>query len=288
MPVNVMVFDRSPRGLVAVEGPDATSFLQSLLSQDVTPVSVGETVHSLLLHPNGKLDVILRATRITHESWWLDTDPAQAARLAGALGRYRIRVAVDIEDRTAQTGMLSVVGERVAAPEGLLCVPTEWDDVPGVDVIGARSAVAAFREELTRVRPLGTDEDLEALRIACGIPLVGIDVDERTIPQEAFLERNAVSFTKGCFLGQELVCRIDARGHVNRLLRRLRIDGRSVPPAGAELIAGGTVRGTVTSAARVPGEDRVVALAMVRREVEPPAEVVVRWPTGAATAVLIA
>ncbi len=288
MSAEVVVFDRSPRGLVAVEGADATSFLQSLLSQDVTPVGVGETVRSLLLHPQGKLDVILRATRTADQSWWLDTDPVQGAHLAAALGRYRIRVKVDIEDRTALTGMLSVVGARIDVPEGCIAVPTEWDATPGVDVIGPRAVVAAFREELTRERPLGTAEQLEALRIACGIPMVGVDVDERTIPQEAFLERDAISFTKGCFVGQELVCRIDTRGHVNRYLRRLCLDGRSVPPAGAEVVVDDTVRGEVTSAAAVPGEDRVVALAMVRREVEPPTDVLVRWPTGAVRAALVA
>jgi folate-binding protein YgfZ len=104
----------------------------------------------------------------------------------------------------------------------------------------------------------------EAIRIAAGIPRLGADLDDSVIPQEAFLDRSAVSFTKGCFVGQELVCRIDTRGHVNRYLRRLvPADPAAVLPVGADVVAGEKVVGAVTSAA--PG----VALAFVRREVAP-------------------
>ncbi len=93
---------------------------------------------------------------------------------------------------------------------------------------------------------LVTDDEYEAMRIEAGVPRQGLDIDETTIAQEAFLERDAVSFTKGCFLGQELVCRIDTRGHVNRLLRRLVADA---PLArGATVVADGKEVGTVTSA----------------------------------------
>ena len=103
-------------------------------------------------------------------------------------------------------------------------------------------------------------------------PKLGVDVTEKTIPQEAFLERSAVSFTKGCFLGQELVCRIDTRGHVNKYLRRLDVVGADRPEVGAEIRFGGDVVGTVTSVTP-PDGGPVVALGYVRREVEVPAEV---------------
>ncbi len=112
----------------------------------------------------------------------------------------------------------------------------------------------------------------EALRIEAGVPRQGSDLDGTTIPQEAFLERDAVSFTKGCFLGQELVCRIDTRGHVNRYLRRLTATEGDRPPLGAEIVAGDKVVGTVTSSAST-GALRWY----VRHEVEPPAEVELRW-----------
>ena len=110
------------------------------------------------------------------------------------------------------------------------------------------------------------------------------DVDDTTIPQEAFLEQDAVSFTKGCFIGQELVCRIDSRGHVNRFLRRVAdIDG-DWPPVGAEIVVDGKVVGALTSVA--PAELPTGALGYVRREVEPPSTVELRWDGGSARAVV--
>ena len=109
-------------------------------------------------------------------------------------------------------------------------------------------------------------------------------MDETTIPQEAFLEQSAVSFTKGCFLGQELVCRIDTRGHVNRFLRRFTGIEGDWPVPGAEVVAGGKVVGALTSVA----DDalRTGALGYVRREIEPPATVELRWDAGSARATI--
>ncbi|MFA5882823.1 MAG: glycine cleavage T C-terminal barrel domain-containing protein [Acidimicrobiia bacterium] len=270
------VFEHTPWGLVVVHGPDATSFLQAIVSQDLDPVGVGQTVPALLLQPQGKLEVAFRATRRGEQEWLLDTDPAYAARLAEGLTRYKIRVKVEIEDRTADTAMASVVGvtTAVGVAGALVVAPTVWGAAPGCDVLGSEAFVRGWvRDSGLRV---GTPEQLEVLRIEAGLPKLGVDVDDATIPQEAFLEVDAVSFTKGCFIGQELVCRIDSRGHVNRFLRRLAIPGGAVPPHGAEVLVGDKSVGHVTSAVAVPGEDRAVALAMVRREVEPPADVVIR------------
>lgn len=156
-------------------------------------------------------------------------------------------------------------------------LPTRWGELEGIDLLGPQEAVAAAWAALPADVPRWTAERLEAFRIEVGVPRLGVDVDDATIPQEAFLERDAVSFTKGCFVGQELVCRIDTRGHVNRYLRRLDIAGGTVPPAGAAVIVDGRERGVVTSAAVDPDANRVVALAMVRREVEPPAAARVQW-----------
>jgi folate-binding protein YgfZ len=287
------VVDRSPRGAVLVTGGDATTFLQSLVSQDLDGVDDGEGVHSLLLSPQGKLDVDFRAFRVG-DSWWLDCDADYGPRLAESLTKFRIRVKADIEDRTASTGMASFVG---AAPDGvpevahahrelggLRIVFTQWPGTRGFDVLGSPEAVAgwvtAVDPSIERLSP----EQFEVFRIESGVPRVGVDVDEKTIPQEAGLEVDAVSFTKGCFLGQELVCRIDTRGHVNRYLRRLRVDGRPRVPRGAVIVAGDKEVGAVTSVAQVPDEARTVALGMVRREVEPPSEVTLRWDGGEATA----
>jgi folate-binding protein YgfZ len=270
-------FVDSPHGLVVVNGDDSTSFLQSLVSQDLETIGDGESKRSLLLTPQGKLDVVFRITLVGDE-WWLDTEADHAPRLAASLTRFRIRVKAEIEDRTEATGMLSLIGGRTGGePEGMHAIATTWGDTDGVDLLGSIAATAEVLERLDSTVPRWTREQFEVFRIEHGMPRQGIDIDEKTIPQEAFLDRDAVSFTKGCFLGQELVARIDSRGHVNRYLRRLRVDGSDVPPRGATVVVGEKDVGAVTSAASVPGEDRAVALGMIRREVEPPATVTLRW-----------
>src|SRR5204863_7538437 len=109
--------------------------------QDLDPVAVGEAVPSLLLTPQGKLDVILRARRAAETEWWLDTDAAFGPRLAASLQRFRIRVDVELDDRTASTGMLSIVGGTVDVPAPLVALPTTWGDVAGGAVLGPRSGV---------------------------------------------------------------------------------------------------------------------------------------------------
>jgi folate-binding protein YgfZ len=283
--------DRSPRGLVVVSGADAGSFLQSLVSQDLDPVTDGDGVRSLLLAPQGKLDVEFRALRVG-DDWWLDGEAADAARLVASLTRFKLRVAATIEDLTAQSGLLTVFGDAGAAhvaamtavdvPDRVYAhvawascriVRAAWPGQVAIDIVGPRPALDAARRSLLEAGvPALTSAALEVARIRSGIPRFGVDVDDATIPQEAFLERDAVSFTKGCFLGQELVTRIDTRGHVNRYLRVLDVDGATVPPRGAAVELDGK---SVVDPAGV-----VVALGMVRREVEPPATVVVRWEGG--------
>jgi folate-binding protein YgfZ len=262
VPENVTVTNpfhaRIARDLVVVSGPDATSFLQSLVSQDLDAVAVGGTVKSLLLQPQGKLIVDFRATRVADDTWWCDCEGGFGSTLADGLNRFKIRVKVDIETPAVST--VAVRGEVApTAPDGVRLVPA-WD---GVDAIGPAAAVDEFRSTLTT--PEVDAAAYERARIEAGVPKLGADMNDKTIPQEAFLERDAVSFTKGCFVGQELVCRIDTRGHVNRYLRRLRSDDELI--VGAPITAGDKVVGEVTSSA---GD---VALAMIRAEVEPGATV---------------
>ena len=274
------VFTRAPRDVVVVSGPDATTFLQSLLSQDLAPVAVGETTHALLLEPRGKLVVDLRATRVGTDEWWCLCEAGFGAVLAPGLTRFRIRVKVEIEDRSASIAAVSVrgpdavsLGAAAAEHHGAVAVRVDWPGSPGVDVLAPFGAADAIADELTQAGAVEIgDADYELLRVEAGVPRQGFDIDETTIAQEAFLERDAVSFTKGCFLGQELVCRIDTRGRVNRLLRRVRSD--AALDRGAIVIAGGKEVGTVTTAAGTVG------LATVRHEVEPGATVSVRTPAG--------
>jgi folate-binding protein YgfZ len=275
------VFARIDRDLVVVSGPDATSFLQSLLSQDLDPVAVGESIHALLLEPKGKLVVDLRAARVNETDWWCLCEAGFGAVLAQGLSRFKIRVKVEIEDRSADLTALALRGadapaiqaQALDASRPIAAIRSDWRDEPGVELLGEPAAIDALVPELVKAGAVEIDADAyEALRIEAGVPRQGDDIDERTIAQEAFLERDAVSFTKGCFLGQELVCRIDTRGHVNRLLRRLRSD--SPLERGASIVADDKEVGTVTSA--VGG----VALATIRSAVEPGHEVTVRQASG--------
>jgi folate-binding protein YgfZ len=286
------VVDRSERGLVRVTGRDARSFTDSLVSQDLTVLHDGEGAHSLLLQPQGKLTADFRVVQIGAEELWLDTDEGFGPVLAEGLNRFKIRVQVDVSDASAESGQLTVHGPEaaavvagalgVAAPDvqhahvawrGARVVRADWPGSIGVDVIGPRADVEAALRTLVEAGVARADPSaLEIVRIEAGVTRQGFDIDDSTIPQEALLERDAVSFTKGCFLGQELVCRIDTRGHVNRQLRGLTVEGEVAREA--EVVAGAKVVGRVTSVARSPRRG-VVALAMLRREVEPGALVTV-------------
>jgi folate-binding protein YgfZ len=281
----LVVVDRPERGLVSVEGPDAVSFLQSLVSQDVGALPVGGNAHTLLLTPQGKLDVDARAVRVAEERLWLDTEPGFGARLTDSLRRFRIRVKAEIVDESAAFGSLAVRGPGAAGLRSLVGAPAATLDVAwpfgdAFDVVGPTATVDTLRRAfLDAGASACTPAELETLRVEAGAPRQGADLDDRTIPQEAFLERDAVSFTKGCFLGQELVCRIDSRGHVNRFLRSLRVADGSRPPVGAEIVVDGKVVGSLTSVTPVP-EPEWWGLGFVRREIEPPADALLRWDGG--------
>ena len=302
--------DRSARGAVLVDGPDALKFLQSLLSQDIHALADGQGAHALLLQPQGKLDTDLRFLRVG-DTAWLDCEVGRAEGLAASLRRFKIRIKAEVTDRTGEWGCLMLRGPEVAAlleaagapplPDELHAhvpwggearlVRADWPGGPaGADVVGPVSELAGIWAALVQAgfTPAGLTA-YEAARVAAGVPRQGWDIDEKTIPQEAFLELDAVSFTKGCFLGQELVCRIDTRGHVNRLLRGLRIDPASIattPPAGAGIVVGDKEVGALTTVARA--EEGLLALGYVRRDVEVPADVVVRWDGGEVPAVAAA
>ncbi|MET0628947.1 MAG: hypothetical protein ABW033_10870, partial [Acidimicrobiia bacterium] len=203
------IVDRSDRGFVLVSGPDAFSFLQALVSADLDPVADGEGVTSLLLHPQGKLDVAFRLVKVGDDAW-LDTDPGFAPQLVASLERFKIRVDAQVTDRSDDWGLLTLMGADLppASRGSVRVVETS----SGVDVIGPRAEIDSLRDELIGqgITSVGAAAR-EAFRIEQGVPVQPADIDDSTIPQEAELELDAVSFTKGCFIGQELVCRIDSR-----------------------------------------------------------------------------
>jgi tRNA-modifying protein YgfZ len=252
---------------VTVRGPDSATYLQGQLSQDVAALPDGASTWSWVLQPAGKVDALVRVTRVGRDEFVLDVDGGFGGLLVARLARFKLRTKADIEQEGWR--VLRVLDRRPEELDPVGPVPFEvradgsWGATPAVDLWGPDVAVP----DGATVVDAGA---LEVARIEAGVPKMGAELTERTIPAETGLVDATVSFTKGCYTGQELVARIDSRGsNVPRHLRGL----RSAEPleAGAELMAGGKVVGAVTSAAATP--DGWVALGYVGRGVEPPAEV---------------
>jgi folate-binding protein YgfZ len=262
------------REVVSAAGPEAGSYLQGQLSQDVVALVEGGFAWSWLLAPNGKVDALVRVTRVSGEEWWLDTDGGWGEAVLARLARFKLRTKLDLA-----LVPMSVVGLRgpgwdlAAAPGRVLSPP--WPGVEGADLLVSEPPALGA--------DLRSPDQYEAERIAAGIPRMGAELDERTIPGESGLVPLTVSFTKGCYTGQELVARIDSRGgNVAKHLRGLRLSPGAAGPV-AEVIEAGTAlvgpdgapAGTVTSAAyRIDGEGadgEWVGLGYVKRGIDPAA-----------------
>jgi tRNA-modifying protein YgfZ len=256
------------RDVVRVSGPDALTYLQGQLSQDLDPLAVGATTWSFVLQPTGKVDAWVRVTRLADDAFLLDVDGGHGEALVARLLRFKLRTAADVEPLPSWTAV-AVRGPRSAAlepapPAGGVVVPAGWPGVAGFDVVGPGATPPAGVARVDAAT-------LERLRIRVGVPRMGAELTEATIPAEvgAWVIEASVSFTKGCFTGQELVARIDSRGgKVPRRLRAVVVQG-AVPPVGAEVEVDGRTAGSLTSVAAVDGG--AVALAPIARSVEPPA-----------------
>jgi folate-binding protein YgfZ len=249
------------RDVVAAGGPEAASFLQGQLSQDLLARADGESAWSWVLAPTGKVDALVRVSRLAEDDWLLDTDAGWGEALLTRLNRFKLRTKVHLEMRPWR--VLGLRGPGAAAHDGPDIVVAPWPRFEGLDVIGEDPAVPGGW-------PVLSAADYEARRIAAGLPKMGAELTEKTIPAETDLIEWTVSFTKGCYTGQELVARIDSRGgNVPRHLRGLLLPGGIGP--GAELVdVDGRVAGTVTSAAVSPDLGRI-GLGYVRRGVVAPA-----------------
>lgn len=242
--------------VVAVTGPEAGTFLQGQLSQDVLIMAADSSAWSWVLAPTGKVDALVRVTRRSAEDWLLDTDGGWGEALVTRLSRFKLRTKVAFE--VLPWKVLGLRGPVAAASDSVVVAPA-WPETPGVDVLAAEPVVPDGMAVISA-------QAYEAERIATGFPKMGAELTEKTIPAETGLNDRTVSFTKGCYTGQELVARIDSRGgNVPRHLRGLVLTGPL--EAGAELIDGdGKTAGTVTSVAFSP-ERGWVALGYVRRGV---------------------
>jgi tRNA-modifying protein YgfZ len=241
---------RRPRSFVAVRGPDAEDFLQRMVSNDVAALQPGESCDALLLTPKARLIAPLRVWRRAADDYLLLSEPELGAVIRATLLRARFAAKCDIE--AEEHASTVVLGDAAAG------IPCPDYGVPASEVLDADSDGADV-------------EELERLRIEAGTPRWGRELDDRVLPAEAGLDETAVSFTKGCYPGQEPIARLRHRGKLNRRLRVLDVASAVV---GDEIRYADKVVGRVTSA--VPG----VALAYVRTEVPEDAELEV----GSATA----
>jgi folate-binding protein YgfZ len=275
------------RDVVQVTGPDALAYLQGQLSQDVEALAVGATAWSFVLQPTGKVDAWGRVTRTGDDVFVLDVDNGGGEGLVARLRRFLLRTKAEVERLDWSCVALRGPGaaEAAATAKGSveLRLPAGWPGVEGVDLLGPDVVVPEG------VRPAGPEE-YEALRILAGVPALGAELTDKTIPAEMgqWVIDGSVDFTKGCFTGQELVARIDSRGgNVPRRLRGVVLQDQEAapPPVGSAVLVGDKEVGTVSSSARSPVLGPAVALAAIARAVEPPAEAIVSWGDvrGAAT-----
>lgn len=266
------------RDVVRVGGPDAPGYLQGQVSQDVDSLDVGSTARTFVLQPNGKVDAWARVTRTGDEEFVLDVDHGGEA-LVARLRRFLLRTRADVDRLDWHCVALRGPGASevgLGATNADLSIPAGWPGIDGVCLLGPTADL-----------PIGVvavgSADIEALRIEAGVPATGRELTERTIPAEAgqWIIDSSVSFTKGCFTGQELVARIDSRGgNVPRHLRGVIVEGTDVPPAGATIEVGGDRVGTITSAGWSTTLAAPIALGYVGRAVVPPARATLTSPGG--------
>ena len=273
------LLERPGRAVLRLDGAGAAEFLQGQVTNDVESLEPGTGCYAALLDHKGKLRADMRVLALGPESLLVDADAAARAVLSHTFTTYSLGRDVRIADLTDERSVLSLIGpqarERLETPppdtehafvEGAhgLYVATDL----GVDVI----ADAAGADAARGLAPAASEDAAEAVRIESGRPRLGVDMGSNTIPQEAGLNDRAVSFTKGCYVGQETVARLHYRGKPNRHLRGLEL---SEPVEhGAPIVLGEKQVGTVGSVCVSPRLGPI-ALALVRREATPGDSVVV-------------
>lgn len=255
-----LVTDTRVLDVVSVIGPQAETYLQGQLSQNVVSMSVGDCRHSLLLQPQGHMVAWFRVVRTGEESFHLIVEQGGGEAIKARLERFKLGTKAEIVVDSP-----AVVSVRASSAEdlppgsavhdgGLGVVPLLWPGLAGVDMFGLTGKLFEGDAHSGLVEPL---------RIAAGIPAFGRDYHEKTIPAELGVVDMSADFTKGCYTGQELVARTDSRG--NNTPRRAQVlsGSGSVPAVGDELTLEDAVAGELTSVAAV--EDGWVGLASIKR-----------------------
>jgi folate-binding protein YgfZ len=301
------LFDLSHHGKVTVAGPDAGRFLHNLCTNAVTSLAGGDGCEAYLTTGQARIIACALIYRLPAsngtDTFWLDVGPGMGPKVYQHLDHYLVSEQVELADRTEEMVQLHVAGPRSAAVlnqalgealppltelqhvertvQAERCQVRRHDPLglPGFDLVAPRSAAQAVWEALTvaGAAPAGLAA-YDVLRLEAGTPVNGPDIDGQ-LPQEVGRTERAVSFTKGCYIGQETVARIRTYGHVNRSLVGLSIAGDEALPQGTKLFRDGQEVGQVTSSLVSPRQGPI-ALAYVRRGSEGPGTVLEVAATG--------
>jgi aminomethyltransferase len=273
--------DVSGRGRIVARGRDRARLLHNLTSNEVKKLAPGSGCYAFFLNPQGRIQADLTMFCFP-EHFLLDTEPDLSETVQQNIRKYVIADQVELEDISAATAAVAIEGSGAAGTLSGLGAPVPgsdyahlpWDGftVAAVSLTGQPGfriyAPAAAREELIhRIAAAGavpaSAEDARQVRIENGRPRYGEDIRDTNLPQET-QQMHAVSFTKGCYLGQEIVERIRAQGHVNKKLVRVEIDAPAPLASGAKLTAEGAEAGEITSSVFSPDSGRTLGLAYVR------------------------
>lgn len=278
------VLDRSMRELVRLTGSERVSFLHGMVTNDIEGLPEGGVLYAALLTPKGQMVSDARVLR-RPDDLLVEVEPGMGGAVRAFLDRYLISEDVELHDATAELAILSLLGprspealaalgvkvtpdpgrfqERVHDGAPLWVLPGWLPGVPGVDLLVPRERWGAVYERLLSAAVRIGFDTFEVVRVEAGVPRYGQDMDETTIPLEAGLER-AISYQKGCYIGQEVIARATFRGQVSRKLCGL-LFGELEPPPRTELRAGERKAGWVTSVVRSPKLGQVAGLGYVHR-----------------------
>jgi tRNA-modifying protein YgfZ len=286
------LFDSSHHAKIELAGLDATQFLQNLCTNDVRKAAPGHGCEAFLTTNQAKIVayILIYPHQTTDRGpvLALDAGPGMAERVAKHLDRYLVSEQVEIIDRTLEFGQLHLAGPEAGTVLGKALSFSGLEDlqhrkvnfaggtiilrrhsplsVPGFDILMAPGQAASLWNSLlaSGAVPAGI-EIYQTLRVEAGTPQYGIDIDDTNLPQEVDRLDRTVSFTKGCFIGQETIARIRTYGHVNRLLVGLKLEGQGTEPRGTKLFRDGKEVGQLTSCVVSPRLGSVIAMAYVRR-----------------------
>ncbi len=303
-----LYFDRSDRMRMRISGQKAAELVTGMVTNDVSALVPGEGQYAAALTPKGKIVADLRIFAL-EDSLLIDTSAAAATGWKEMVRKYINPRLAPYHDLTSELSDFGVFGRsarsvvsrvmdvddkdlaalppygHISRPFGnvtVILARVPEMDLEGFDIFIPSEAVGLLKGKFQSAGiATGGKDTWEIARIESGRPQWGTDMDDSTLPQEAnFDELGAISYTKGCYIGQETVARVHFRGHVNRFLRRIRFVTRPAPPKGAELVdETGKVIGDIRSAALSPRFGGV-ALGMVRREIPPGTTLQARWDGG--------